>query len=158
MQGSKKLTRDPRIDKHSVPQYSITMSQQRSYTTVAEGGIPPAVPAILDLVGASEQSHPSSSIARDAKISTVPLSESPAVPLPLPPRMQAEIEASSRTLADWPTQMRGVPAFRPLDREVDYADKPMGQNNIEFVFLTFMFTGVRITGVSTARRPFKSQT
>jgi hypothetical protein len=118
------------------------MSQQRSYTTVAEGGIPPAVPAVLDLVGASEQSHPSTSVARDARISSVPLDQSPAIPLPLP-------HDESESPVDWPVEMRGVPDYRPLDRHVDYASRPMGQNNIEYTFLLFMFTGVRITGVST---------
>lgn len=119
------------------------MSQQRSYTTVAEGGIPPAVPAVLDLVGASEQSHPSTSVARDARISSVPLDQSPAIPLPLP-------HDESESPVDWPVEMRGVPDYRPLDRNVDYASRPMGQNNIEYTFLLFMFTGVRITGVSMA--------
>lgn len=121
------------------------MSQQRSYTTVAEGGIPPAVPAVLDLVGASEQSHPSTSVARDARISSVPLDQSPAIPLPLP-------HDESESPVDWPVEMRGVPDYRPLDRNVDYASRPMGQNNIEYTFLLFMFTGVRITGVSTGLR------
>ena len=119
------------------------MSHQRSYTTVAEGGIPPAVPAVLDLVGASEQSHPSTSVARDARISSVPLDQSPAIPLPLP-------HDESESPVDWPVEMRGVPDYRPLDRNVDYASRPMGQNNIEYTFLLFMFTGVRITGVSMA--------
>ena len=116
----------------------VTMSHQRSYTTVAEGGIPPVGDAILDLVGASDQSHPSQTTARDARISTVPIESSPAIP-------EARNDESP---ANWPTEMRGVPDFRPLDRHVDYESRPMGQNNIEYTFLIFMFTGVRITGVS----------
>ena len=114
------------------------MSQQRSYTTVAEGGIPPAGDAVLELVGAAEQSHPSTAIARDARISSVPLENSPAVP---PVR-------NDESPTDWPSEMRGMPDYRPLDRHVDYESRPMGQNNIEYTFLLFMFTGVRITGVS----------
>ena len=122
------------------------MSHQRSYTTVAEGGIPPVGDAILDLVGASDQSHPSQTIARDARISSVPIESSPAIP-------EARNDESP---ANWPTEMRGVPDYRPLDRHVDYESRPMGQNNIEYTFLLFMFTGVRITGVSGGKTSLRS--
>jgi hypothetical protein len=124
------------------------MSHQRSYTTVAEGGIPPVGDAILDLVGGSDQSHPSQTTARDARISSVSIESSPAIP-------EARNDESP---ANWPTEMRGVPDYRPLDRHVDYESRPMGQNNIEYTFLLFMFTGVRITGVSGEETSLRSYT
>lgn len=119
------------------------MSQQ-TLLTVSEGGIPAQVETILDLVGATDQVHNSITTQRDARISTVPLSESLAIPL------ASDIPAGE-TPAEWPEDVRGMPAYRPVNRELDYSVRPMGANNIEWTFLQFMFTGVRVVGVSVKR-------
>jgi hypothetical protein len=118
------------------------MSRQQTLLTVSEGGIPAQVETILDLVGAADQTHNSTTTQRDARISSVPLSESLAIPL------EDEIPRGE-TPADWPADVRGMPAYRPVNRALDYSVRPMGANNIEWTFLQFMFTGVRVVGVST---------
>lgn len=117
-----------------------TMSQQ-TLLTVSEGGIPAQVETILDLVGAADQAHNSTTTQRDARISSVPISESLAIPL------TSDIPTAEPP-ADWPEDVRGMPAYRPVNRELDYSVRPMGANNIEWTFLQFMFSGVRVVGVS----------
>lgn len=119
------------------------MSQQRTLT-IGEGGIPEPVPSLLNLVGAADQSEASTSVARDARISSVPVEESHGIP---PQRNDPQPE-------EWPNHLRGMPAYRPLDRHLDYSERPMGQNNIEYTFLLFMFTGVRAVGVSYLFAPY----
>lgn len=114
---------------------------QQTLLTVSEGGIPPPAERILNLVGAADQAHPSITTSRDARISSVPITESLAVP----PARPAHIQNPE----DWPA-LRGVPDYRPVDRNLDYSIRPMGANNIEWTFLQFMFSGVRIVGVRRA--------
>lgn len=116
------------------------MSQQRSLTTVAEGGIPPAAQEVLHLVGEqSASTTASTTTSRDARISSVPLSQSLGLPLE---------EPVINDPPEWPSDIRGMPHYRALDRNVDTSERPMGQNRIEGTFLFFMFNGVRIAGVS----------
>jgi hypothetical protein len=49
----------------------------------------------------------------------------------------------------WPVA-RGVPLFRPMERGIDFAERPLGQNTGEFVFLLFMLSGVQLVGVRLA--------
>lgn len=126
-----------------VPHRLAAMSQQRTLTTVAEGGIPPAAQEVLHLVGEqSASTTASTSATRDARISCVPLQESLGLPLE-PPVVNDPPE--------WPSDVRGMPHYRALDRHVDTSTRPMGQNGIERTFLFFMFNGVRVTGVSQLR-------
>lgn len=120
---------------------TTTMSgHQQTLLTVSEGGIPPPVDHVLSLVGAADQSEPSTTVARDARISSVPITES----LAIPPARPAHIQDPE----DWPSEVRGVPEYRPVDRNLDYSIRPMGANGIEWTFLQFMFSGVRVVGVS----------
>ncbi|KAJ9094997.1 hypothetical protein QFC21_005790 [Naganishia friedmannii] len=116
----------------------MTSGHQQTLLTVSEGGIPAQVETVLDLVGATEQSNNSTAVARDARIATVPIEESLAIPEP--------VDATNP--ADWPEDVRGMPAYRPIDRNLDYSIRPMGANNIEWTFLQFMFSGVRVTGLA----------
>lgn len=116
------------------------MSSQQTLLTVSEGGIPPPVDHMLSLVGSSDQSSPHTTTSHDARISSVPLAQSLAIPPARPAHIQNPV--------DWPTEVRGVPDYRPVDRELDYSVRPMGANNIEWTFLQFMFSGVRVVGVS----------
>jgi len=117
-------------------------STQNTLLTASEGGIPPTVQHALHLIGADDQSKPSSHVDRDARISTVPLEESPAVPLP---GQRAENPAW------WPNLRRGMPDYREVERDTRAEDRPLGQNTGEFVFLCFMLSGVGIVSVSRAR-------
>lgn len=102
----------------------VTMSAPRStgaqpastLLSVTEGGIPPQVGYAIQLVAGDEatQSQPSQAIARDARIATVPVEESVAIPEPRPP-----VENPSY----WPSDVRGVPHYRPQE-EVDFSTRP----------------------------------
>jgi hypothetical protein len=114
-------------------------STQNTLLTASEGGIPPGVQHALHLVGADDQSKPSSNVDRDARISTVPISESPAVPLPV---------ERSENPAWWPNLRRGMPDYREVERNGESTDRPLGKNTGEFVFLVFMLSGVGLVSVS----------
>ncbi|KAJ9102965.1 hypothetical protein QFC19_004522 [Naganishia cerealis] len=113
-------------------------AHQQTLLTVSEGGIPAQAETVLDLVGATEQSHNSTAIARDARISTIPVEESLAIP--------ELVDATNPE--DWPEDVRGMPDYRPINRNLDYSIRPMGANNIEWTFLQFMFSGVRVVGLA----------
>ncbi|KAH6684669.1 hypothetical protein B0J14DRAFT_527561 [Halenospora varia] len=44
----------------------------------------------------------------------------------------------------WPDNHRRIPQYRPINRELDQSQRRVYQNNGERVFLTIMFTGVRV--------------
>ncbi|KAH7402663.1 hypothetical protein BKA66DRAFT_449254 [Pyrenochaeta sp. MPI-SDFR-AT-0127] len=44
--------------------------------------------------------------------------------------------------SDWPTEHRRVPAYRPVNRELDQSERRVYQNGIERAFIGVMFTGV----------------
>lgn len=48
----------------------------------------------------------------------------------------------------WPTSHRRVPAYRPIDTELDQSQRRVYLNNIERAFVGVMFTGVFIEAVS----------
>lgn len=48
----------------------------------------------------------------------------------------------------WDTEHRGVPPYRPINREMDLTQRPLGGNPVGDVFVTTMFTGVAINAVS----------
>lgn len=83
--------------------------------SVSEGGIPPPVQYAIQIVAGDEatQSQPSTAIARDARIATVPLEESVAIPDARPVQNPPY----------WPSDVRGVPNYRPQE-EVDFSTRP----------------------------------
>lgn len=54
----------------------------------------------------------------------------------------------NNTPADWPTQHRRVPAYRPVNTELDQSERRVYQNPIERAFIGTMFTGVFLEAVS----------
>ncbi|KAF4285266.1 hypothetical protein KXW98_007805 [Aspergillus fumigatus] len=44
--------------------------------------------------------------------------------------------------ASWPSNYRRIPAYRPVDRELDQSERPAGSNPAEFVFIQVMLHGV----------------
>jgi hypothetical protein len=50
--------------------------------------------------------------------------------------------------ADWPTEHRRVPAYRPINTELDQSERRVYQNGIERTFIAVMFTGVFLQSVS----------
>ncbi|EQB52073.1 hypothetical protein CGCSCA5_v014846 [Colletotrichum siamense] len=49
---------------------------------------------------------------------------------------------------DWYDQHRQVPPYRPINRELDVADRPWGSNRIENGFVFVMLNGCWIQGVT----------
>jgi hypothetical protein len=65
--------------------------------------------------------------------------------LPLP-----EIMRDADTPTDWPTDHRRVPPYRPIDYNLDPAERIVYNNGGERAFITVMFFGLRLITVSTA--------
>lgn len=84
--------------------------------SISEGGIPPPVQYAIQVVAGDEatQSQASTSVARDARIATVPIEESLALPDPRPQVQNPDY---------WPSDVRGVPDYRPQE-EVDFSNRP----------------------------------
>lgn len=52
--------------------------------------------------------------------------------------------------ASWPSNSRRIPAYRPVDRELDQSERPAGSNPAEFVFIQVMLHGVWLNAVGSA--------
>jgi hypothetical protein len=50
--------------------------------------------------------------------------------------------------SDWPTEHRRVPAYRPVNTQLDQSERRVYQNGVERTFVIVMFTGVLIESVS----------
>lgn len=50
----------------------------------------------------------------------------------------------------WPTQYRRIPPYRPINRNLDLAERPNGSNRAEWLFVQVMMNGVRLQSVSLA--------
>ena len=48
----------------------------------------------------------------------------------------------------WPSDRRGMPAYREASRDHLLADRPAGRDNVEGVMVTVMFLGVYLNSVS----------
>ncbi|KAI9930235.1 hypothetical protein ASPWEDRAFT_23957 [Aspergillus wentii DTO 134E9] len=44
--------------------------------------------------------------------------------------------------ANWPSNHRRVPAYRPINRNLEFDERPAGSNPAEFVFIQTMLHGV----------------
>ncbi|KAL1656942.1 hypothetical protein SLS61_000738 [Didymella pomorum] len=61
---------------------------------------------------------------------------------------------SSQNPADWPTEHRRVPAYRPVNTELDQGQRRVYLNGIERAFVGTMFTGVFLE--STASKVWRA--
>lgn len=52
--------------------------------------------------------------------------------------------------ANWPTDGRRVPPYRPVNTQLDQSQRRVYQNGIEQTFVGVMFTGVFLESVSSA--------
>lgn len=79
---------------------------------------------------------------------------------PLETSLNAHPESTSRSNnpVDWPTEHRRIPAYRPVNMELDQSERRVYQNPIERAFITTMFTGVYLQSVSVIRRKRESMT
>lgn len=60
----------------------------------------------------------------------------------------AQSRLQQHSPADWPTDHRRVPAYRPVNTELDQSERRVYQNGIERAFIGVMFTGVFLQSVS----------
>jgi hypothetical protein len=56
---------------------------------------------------------------------------------------------SQQNPSDWPTEHRRVPAYRPINYELDQSERRVYLNGIEQAFVGVMFTGVFLESVSS---------
>ena len=49
---------------------------------------------------------------------------------------------------DWPEDYHNVPAYRPINRHLNYEERPGGVNPIERLFIATMLNGVWLNAVS----------
>lgn len=65
-----------------------------------------------------------------------------------PPRVHQNQHSAAESPHNWPSNYRRVPDYRPVNRELDYSERPLGNGTFEFLFLNVMFTGVATNAVS----------
>jgi hypothetical protein len=54
--------------------------------------------------------------------------------------------------ADWPTDHRRMPAYRPINRNLPFEERPGGSNPGEMVFIQVMLHGVWLNAVRSPQR------
>ncbi|KAL6705850.1 hypothetical protein ACN47E_006310 [Coniothyrium glycines] len=54
----------------------------------------------------------------------------------------ANTSSQAQTPSDWPTEHRNIPAYRPVNTQLDQGERRVYQNGIERAFITVMFSGV----------------
>jgi hypothetical protein len=69
------------------------------------------------------------------------------------PQRPAPLSSSSPTTSahhpqDWPVDHLRVPAYRPINRNLDLDERPAGSSAVEMVFIQTMLHGVWINAVS----------
>jgi hypothetical protein len=69
-------------------------------------------------------------------------------PLPQNDTSREEKETANTNLPDWPQGHRRIPPHRPIDRNLDFEQRPAGLNGPEYVFIQTMLQGVRLNAVS----------
>lgn len=65
-----------------------------------------------------------------------------------PPNSDSRPPQPAANPPGWDTEHRGVPPHRPINRELDLTQRPLGGNPVGDVFVTTMFTGVFFNAVS----------
>jgi hypothetical protein len=69
-------------------------------------------------------------------------------PPPNPDRRPSQPASTAANPPGWDAEHRGVPPYRPINTQLDLAQRPLGGNPVGDVFVTTMFTGVFINTVS----------
>lgn len=62
------------------------------------------------------------------------------------PRSRSELAAQNPP--SWPQEYHRMPNYRPINRNLSFAERPGGSNGVEQLFITVMFTGVSLNAVS----------
>ena len=64
------------------------------------------------------------------------------------PQTKRVIKDGASQPPNWPQNYRDVPPYRPINRHLDWAERPSGSNPIEVAFVTSMLHGVWLNAVS----------
>lgn len=67
--------------------------------------------------------------------------------VPAEPNERPIPEGTDENPAGWTEGWRRIPAYRPIDRELDFAYRNVYSNNIERFFLFNMFGGIQVVTV-----------
>lgn len=67
---------------------------------------------------------------------------------PESPNTRSGVAGQTENPDDWDTEHRRVPPYRPIDPNLRGPERPGGTNPIETTFISTMFLGVRLVGVS----------
>lgn len=67
---------------------------------------------------------------------------------PESPNSRSRFSRGVENPEDWDTEHRRVPPYRPIDPSLHGPERPGGSNPIETTFISTMFLGVRLVGVS----------
>ncbi|KAE8154445.1 hypothetical protein BDV25DRAFT_147701 [Aspergillus avenaceus] len=59
------------------------------------------------------------------------------------------VSPSVQQPVDWPTNHSRVPAYRPINRNLDQSERPGGGNAMEQIFIATMLHGVWINAVTS---------
>jgi len=61
-----------------------------------------------------------------------------------PANLRSDVVEAAHTAnpADWPTDHRRIPAYKPINRDLDRSQRPGGSNPVEQVFIYVMLHGV----------------
>lgn len=65
-----------------------------------------------------------------------------------PPSAHQNQHPTAESPHNWPSNYRRVPDYQPINRDLDYSERPLGNSTFEFLFLNVMFTGVATNAVS----------
>ncbi|RAH84252.1 hypothetical protein BO86DRAFT_397118 [Aspergillus japonicus CBS 114.51] len=65
---------------------------------------------------------------------------------PLPVRLQSR-QPQVPNPPHWPSHYRRVPRYRPVNRNLDPAERPNGSNAAEYIFVNVMLNGVRLNSL-----------
>ncbi|CAN8095658.1 unnamed protein product [Discula destructiva] len=74
-------------------------------------------------------------------------------PTPSTTTVQASPSVTVSNPPGWDDQHRGVPPYRPINRDLDPIQRPFGGSPVGDAFVFTMFTGVSILSVSCTSHP-----
>ncbi|KAJ5653300.1 hypothetical protein N7490_000303 [Penicillium lividum] len=65
------------------------------------------------------------------------------------PMNSSPSQAPTTQPPNWPSDHRRIPAYRPINRNLDHSQRPPGANNVERVIITVMLHGVWLNAVTS---------
>jgi hypothetical protein len=72
---------------------------------------------------------------------------SPSASLSSPPQSQSPAPVQQANPVNWPTHHRRIPPYRPINRNLDFAERSAGSSVPEYIFIQAMLHGVWLNAV-----------